>query len=156
MRRPLAWALWFVAFFWIWMLLVGDWNRVEWIAGTIVAAVAATIAELLRASTRMQLLVPLDVLRKSALVLPMVFVDFGILVVALARSLATGRVTRGQYVSRPIDPGPKTTSAGVARRAWIVLLAGYSPNAYVVDIDAERETVLLHDLVPYRRSEEPA
>jgi hypothetical protein len=86
----------------------------------------------------------------------MVFVDFGILVAVLVRSLATRRVVRGRYVTRPFEPGPTTTAAGAARRAWTVLLAGYSPNAYVVDIDVERGTVLLHDLVPYRRSEEPA
>jgi multisubunit Na+/H+ antiporter MnhE subunit len=155
-QRGFAWVLWFVAFFWLWMLLVGDWNPIEWIAGGIVAAVAATIAEFIRRLTRTRLLVPFDVLRQSALVFPMVFVDFGILVFALARSLATGRFVHGRYVTRAIDPGPKTTPAGAARRAWIVLLAGYSPNAYVVDIDVENETVLLHDLVPYRRSEEPA
>jgi hypothetical protein len=37
-----------------------------------------------------------------------------------------------------------------------VLIAGWSPNAYVVDIDEESGTVLLHDLVPNRASEEPA
>jgi multisubunit Na+/H+ antiporter MnhE subunit len=155
-RRVIAWALWFVALFWLWMFLVGDWNRIEWIAGACVAAVAATIAEGIRGSARVQLLVPLDVLRSSVLVLPMVFVDFGILLFALGRSLATGRVVRGRYRRRSISPGPKTTPAGAARRAWIVLLAGFSPNAYVVDIDADDETVLLHDVIPYRRSEEPA
>jgi hypothetical protein len=37
-----------------------------------------------------------------------------------------------------------------------VWLAGFSPNAFVIEIDAERDTVLIHDLVPWRRSEEPA
>jgi hypothetical protein len=34
--------------------------------------------------------------------------------------------------------------------------ANFSPNAYVVDVDPHAHTVVLHDLVPYRRSEEPA
>jgi hypothetical protein len=155
-RTPLAWLLWFVAFFWLWMLMVGDWNRIEWIAGACAAAVAATIAELLRRAAGTQLRVSFGVLRASALVLPMVVVDFGILVVALARSIAARRVVRGRYLTRAFDPGPKTTPDGAPRRAWTVLAAGYSPNAYVVDIDVEGRTVLLHDLVPYRRSEEPA
>jgi hypothetical protein len=152
----LPWALWFVALFWLWMFLVGDWNRIEWIAGGCGAAVAATIAELLRRAARVELGVSADVLRASALVFPMVFVDFAILVAVLVRSLAARRVVRGRYVTRSFDPGPKTTPAGTARRAWTVLLAGYSPNAYVVDVDVEGRTVLVHDLVPYRRSEEPA
>jgi hypothetical protein len=150
------WALWFAAIFWIWMLLVGDWNRIEWIGGACVAAVTASIAEALRRVARIELAVSAEVVRASALVFPMVFVDFAILVAVLARSLVTRSVVRGAYVTRPFDPGPKTTPAGASRRSWTVLLAGYSPNAYVVDIDVERETVLLHDLVPYRRSEEPA
>jgi hypothetical protein len=35
-------------------------------------------------------------------------------------------------------------------------MATYSPNAYVVDYDLERGTVLLHDLVPNEQSEAPA
>jgi len=155
-RAWLAWCAWFLAFFWLWMLLVADWNRIEWIAAACAAAVAATIAEAIRRIVRLQLSVELGVLRRSAVVLPMVFVDFGILVAVLVRSLVSRRVVRGRYLTRRFDPGPKTTPAGEARRAWTVLLAGYSPNAYVVDIDVERETVLLHDLVPFRRSEEPA
>jgi hypothetical protein len=155
-RVGVSWVLWFVSFFWLWMFLAADWNRIEWIAGACVAAVAATIAEPLRRAAGVRLLVPRVVLRASALVFPMVFVDFGILVWVLARSLAARQVIRGRYLSRPFESGPKTTPAGVAHRAWTVLLAGYSPNAYVVDIDPDRGVVLLHDLVPYRRSEEPA
>jgi hypothetical protein len=151
-----AWLVWFVAFFWLWMLLVGEWNGIEWVAGACAAAVAATIAEPLRRSSGLTLELPPDLLRGSALVLPMVFVDFGILTLALARSVVTGRVVRGRYVTHRLEPGPRTTSAGAARRAWTVLLAGYSPNAYVVDFDPASGEVLLHDLVPNRRSEEPA
>jgi hypothetical protein len=59
-------------------------------------------------------------------------------------------------MARPFDAGPKTTPSGAAYRAWTTLLGGYSPNASVIDIDVERNLVLLHDLVPWRRSEEPA
>jgi hypothetical protein len=155
-RSLLAWGLWFLAFFWVWMLLVGDWNRIEWIGGACVSAVAATIAEPVRRTARVDLGVALEVVRGGTSALLMVFVDFGILVVALARTLVTGRSVRGSYITRSFDPGPKTTPAGAVRRAWTVLIAGYSPNAYVVDIDVEERTVLLHDLVPHRNSEKPA
>jgi multisubunit Na+/H+ antiporter MnhE subunit len=151
-RGVLPGVAWFVAFFWMWMFLVADWNRIEWIAGALVAAVAATLTEVVRRAMRVRLELAPGVLRQSALVLPMVFVDFAILVRALARR----PTVHGRYVMRDIDPGPKTTPAGVARRAWTVLLAGYSPNAYVVDIDPETRRVVLHDLVPHRRSEERA
>lgn len=48
------------------------------------------------------------------------------------------------------------SGTGQCSRAWTVLLSGYSPNAYVVDIDPETNEVLIHDLIPWRKSEEPA
>jgi hypothetical protein len=75
---------------------------------------------------------------------------------ALIVSVARRRVVRGAFVTRTFDAGAKTTERGKAHRAWTVLLAGFSPNAYVIRIDEERDTVLVHDLVTWRRSEEPA
>jgi hypothetical protein len=156
LRHLSAWTAWWFALFWLWLLLTGDWNRVDLIGAACGAAVAATIAELIRAAARQPLPVPLERLRSSASVLPIVFADFGIVMWALFRSLAARRVVRGAFVTRNFDAGPKTTPRGQAHRAWTVLLASYSPNAYVIDIDVERDTVLLHDLVTWRRSEEPA
>jgi hypothetical protein len=61
---------------------------------------------------------------------------------------------RGRFRARALAAGGEGPDA-VARRAWTVLLAGYSPNAYVVDLDPETQQVILHDLVPHRASEEP-
>lgn len=155
-RGAAAYAAWWIGLFWLWMLLVGSWDRIDLAAGAIVAAVAAAIAETARRASRVELSVPLEVVRAAASTPLTVFTDFGILVLALARSLARRRVVRGRYLARSFDPGPRTTTRGKSRRAWTVLLGGYSPNAYVIDIDPERKLVLLHDLVPSRRSERPA
>jgi len=151
-----AWTAWWLALFWLWLLLVGDWNRIEVIGAACGAAVVATVAEFVRAAARAPLTVPLGPLRSLPHSLAIVPVDFGILVWALVRSLVQRRVVRGAFVTRPIDAGAKTTPTGTAHRAWTVFVAGFSPNAYVVDIDPDADTVLLHDLVPWRRSEEPA
>lgn len=156
LRTVAAWVGWWIVLFWLWMLLVGDWNHIEWIGGACVATVAATVAELARSVAGVSLqpsLAPIKAAPKAWLV---VFSDFGILVYALFRSLARREVVRGRYVERQTDAGEKTTPRGAAHRAWTVLIAGYSPNAYVVDIDPDDGTVLLHDLIPKRTSEEPA
>ena len=142
--------------FGMWLMLVADWSRVNAVAGVCVAAVAATVAECARAVARENLTVSGRTARAAVSVPLSVLVDFGILVLALGRSAAERRVVRGRYMEREVDPGPKTTPAGRARRAWLALLAGYSPNAYLVDIDPETGIALLHDLVPRRSSEEPA
>src|SRR4051794_18477627 len=136
-RRVIAWCCWWAAFWWTWMLLVGEWNRIEWIAGACVATLAATLAETVHAFAGVRLGLPLERLARAPAALAMVFVDFGILAVALVRP-GTG----GRFVARDFEPG------AAPRRAWTVLIAGFSPNAYVVDVDEERRVVLLHDLVP--------
>jgi predicted lysophospholipase L1 biosynthesis ABC-type transport system permease subunit len=151
-----AWLCWWVACYWLWLLFVGTWDRIDGVAGAVVAVVAATLAERGRRAARIHPRVAVERLARSATVPLIVFADFGVVTYALVASIARRRVVRGRYLARDFAAGPKTTPEGAAHRAWTVLLAGYSPNAYVVDIEPEENVVLIHDLVPWRRSEEPA
>jgi hypothetical protein len=153
-KHVAPWLAWWLALFWLWFLLVGEWNREEVVAAAIAAALAASIAELARVRTGFAARIPLRDLQALPKALGMVFVDFGILVWALVVSAARCRVVRGEFVSREAEGGGAVTRS-VGRRAWAVLLSSYSPNAYVVDLDPESRQVLLHDLVPNRASEEP-
>jgi hypothetical protein len=145
------WVVWFVVLWWFWMLLVGEWNHFEWIAATAAAAVGASLFELMRSVTSADARVPPVWLERAATVPWQIFVDFGIVTWALVRSALTGRVVRGVFRAHefPADEGP-----GV--RAWAAYAADFSPNAYVVEIDPDRNLALLHDLVPNRSSEQPA
>jgi hypothetical protein len=138
------------------MLLVGDWTRLVVIAGACLAAVAATIAEAARSVAGVRMRVPAERLRAGMGAPLTVVADFAVLTRVLITSLARKDVVRGRYVVRELAGGPWKAPRGAARQAWTVLLAGYSPNAYVVDVDADRNVVLLHDLVLSLRSEEPA
>lgn len=145
-----AWLLWWAALFWLFLLLAGDWNRIELVGAACVATVGASLAEALRSAAGVRPRVPLHLLVPALTVPVLVVVDFGIVIWALFLSLGRRRVVRGRFRARPVDPGD------AVERAWTVLLASYSPNAYVVDIDPERELVLVHDLIPWRKSEDPA
>lgn len=149
-RHATAWILWWGALFWLFLLLAGDWNRIELAGAACVATVGASVAETLRSVAGVRPRVPLRLLAAALTVPAIVVADFGIVMWALAASLARRRVVRGRFRARPVDPGD------AVERAWTVLVSGYSPNAYVVDIDPERELVLVHDLIPWRKSEEPA
>jgi hypothetical protein len=138
------------------MLHVGQWDRIDAAAGAVTAVVAAAIAEHARRAANVHPRVALGPFKRSLAMPLIVFADFALLTYALAISIARRRVVRGRYLARDFRAGPKTTPEGAAHRAWTVLLAGYSPNAYVIDIDPEENVVLIHDLVPWRRSEEPA
>ena len=155
MKRVLPLLAWWLVLFWFWFLLVGEWNRQEVIAAAIAASIAAPLAELARLRTGFSASVPLRAVADLPQVLGMVVVDFGIVSWALVRSLAHRRIVRGKLVSRQLEGGA-VAPRGVGPRAWTVLVACYSPNAYVIDVDPEQQGVLLHDLVPHRASERPA
>jgi hypothetical protein len=142
-------AMW-LALFWLWLLLAGDWNRIEIIAAACGAAVAATIGEIARSRAGVEPRLPLVWVARAWSVPHQIFVDFWIVTVALARSLVSRRIVRGEFRAHRF---PAKEGQGV--RAWAVWAAQFSPNAYVVEVDAERELVLVHDLVPNRSSEKP-
>jgi hypothetical protein len=152
-KHAVPWLAWWLALFWLWFLLVGEWNPQEWVAAAVAATIAASLAELARTRTGFRARLPLRALADLPQALGMVVVDFGIVTWALVSSVARGRVVRGRLVSRELETA--AAARGVGPRAWTVLVASYSPNAYVIDVDPETRIVLLHDLVPNRRSESP-
>ena len=155
MKHVVAWLAWWLALFWLWLLLAGEWNRQEWVAAAIAATIAATLAEVARAHTGFHGTLPLRAFGDVGQAAAMVVVDFGILVRALLASAVRRRVVRGRLVSRELAGG-SAAARDVGDRAWTALAASYSPNAYVIDIDRRERRVLLHDLVPNSRSERPA
>lgn len=154
MKHVIPWLAWWLALFWLWMLLVGEWNREELVAAAIAATIAATLAEFARMRTGFAARLALRDLAVVPKALGMVFVDFGIVVWALLVSVVHRRVVRGRFISREVSHR-STVTRGVGPRAWAMLVAAYSPNAYPVELDPETKQVLVHDLVPHRASEEP-
>jgi hypothetical protein len=154
-RHAGAWLLWWVALFWLWFLLVGEWNRIELVAAAAAATVGASIAEPIRAVAGMRFAIPLRLVPSALQAVAMVIVDFGILMGILFKSLARRQVHRGRFVVRDFDV-VGTDARSFGERAFRTFAANFSPNAYVVDMDPERRSVLLHDLLVFRKSEEPA
>jgi len=153
-RHVAFWAGWWIALFWLWLLLVGQWNANELVAAAAAATIAASLAELARMRTGFTARIPLRALADLPQVLGMVVLDFGIVVWALLASVARREVVRGAFRERELSR--REDAKGVGARAWVALSASYSPNAYVIDVDPESGQVLLHDLRPNRRSESPA
>ncbi len=144
LRLAAGFVWWWVALFWLWLLVAGDWNRVELVGAACAGAAGAILAvcgqQLVGATVR-----PASGAFRGAWSVPVaILVDAGILLRCLVR-----RDVEGTFVVRRVD------LRGASERAWTVLVAGYSPNAYVVDVDPERGEALLHDLVPRRSSESP-
>jgi hypothetical protein len=153
-KHVVAWVAWWVALFWLWLLLVGEWNREQVVAAAIAATIAGAGAEFARTRTGLAAPLPFRILAAVPQALGMVVVDFGLVSWALLASVLRRRVVRGRFITRELEPG-SCVARGVGHRAWTVLVASYSPNAYPVDVDPETQRVLLHDLIPHRDSERP-
>ena len=148
------WLAWWTLLFWLWFAFVGEWDRYEWIAGGCAAAIGATSALVVRRLGVLRFRPQPRWIGRARRVPLQVLVDFGILALALAHT-ALGRRPAGAF-RRKEFPGRSRDAEGAFRRGWVGVMATYSPNAYVVDYDLERGTVLLHDLVPNEQSEAPA
>lgn len=153
MRHAAAWVVMWIACFWLWLLLAGDWNRIEWIAAASGATVAATVGEIVRSRADVWPRVPLRLLAQSRSVPAMIVADFGLLVWVLLLSLFRRKVVRGAFRSHELPAGD---AGSPGFRAAASIAATYSPNAYVLSVEEERNLVLLHDLVVWRQSEKPA
>lgn len=155
MKHVAFWVGSWIALFWLWMLLVGEWQATEWVAAAGAATVGASLGEIARVRAGFAARLPLRAIVDVPQILRAVVVDFGIVVWALVVSVTRRDVVRGAFRSHELETGGEDLR-GVGLRAWTEIAATYSPNAYVVEIEPERGLVLLHDLVPHRPSERPA
>lgn len=155
MKHVAAWVAWWLTLFWLWILLVGEWDATQWVAAAGAATVGASLGEIARARADLAPRLPAGALVDVPQILRAVVVDFGIVVWALLVSIVRRDVVRGAFRSHELETGGED-ARGVGLRAWTEIAATYSPNAYVVEIEPERRLVLLHDLVPHRPSERPA
>ena len=146
--RILLWCAWWVAFFAIWMLLVSVLVAEEIVAGAGAAALAATVAEIVRVQDYRRFRPdPRWVIRVVRLPAPM-----------LADCIVLARVVWRRVVRRdPISPGAfralRFESGGdsgraAARRAFIVAAIAITSNTVVVGIDEEEDIMLVHQLDP--------
>jgi hypothetical protein len=144
-KHAAAFSLWVVILWWLWQLLVGEWSHYEWIFGLGAALVAAAIAELARVRGGISAPLPWRIVKATPAALGMVVWDFATVMLVLARR-GSGSFRTTEF-KQPND---------VPHRAWGTIVADYSPNAYIVDIDPDTGRVLTHHLVPRQISQDPA
>jgi multisubunit Na+/H+ antiporter MnhE subunit len=144
MRRLATWAAFWVVLFPLWLLYEGEWDRTEVVAGAAAATIGATAATiavevaLLRHRLESRLLV------RVAKVPWAVVREFGVIAWFLVRNpRGGGQFQRYEFPARS-DP------VGRARRTFTALVATYSPNSYVVDVDGE---LVAHTLKPVPRDQ---
>lgn len=154
-RAVAAASAWAGVLAFVFIGFVGEWTAVDWAGAGATAVLAALLTVPMTLEGLFNLRGRLRWVGELAAPFGQVFIDFGIITAFLARSMVAGRRGTGAFVARNFEAGKKDPEA-TARRGFVMLAATLSPNSYVVDINAERDQRLSHDLVPHRASERPA
>jgi multisubunit Na+/H+ antiporter MnhE subunit len=141
-----AWLVWWVLLMSLWVMLDDSLATDELLAGAGAAAIAALVAEVAgyQAATRFRMrlrwLAP-------ALRLPgQVAGDMVTVYAALWRRLAHGEQPDSAFVTERVRFGDDTP-AGVTRRVLLIGARSLAPNAFALGIDADTNTMVLHQLV---------
>jgi multisubunit Na+/H+ antiporter MnhE subunit len=150
----LSWSVWAVLLFLLWLVLVGTVTPLELYAGACAAAIGATAAELVRSRGLLGLRVELRWLVSARRPLGQIFPDFGLLALALLRTIARRRPPPDAYVAIDLS-GSAADPRSAGWRAVAAAAGSLAPNTVVVDVDRERALMLVHKLVPERGPARP-
>lgn len=146
LHRAATWFAWWVLLMSLWVAVDDSLQFDELLAGAGAAALAAVVAELAshQAATRFKVRAAWLV---RALRLPgEVARDTVTVFAALARTLVTRRPPEGAFRELPARYGDDSP-LGETRRVLITGAESLAPNKFVLGIDAERDVMVVHQLV---------
>jgi multisubunit Na+/H+ antiporter MnhE subunit len=153
-RRAGVWLIWWVLMMMFWIILDDSLATDELLAGAAAAALAATLAELAgyQAATRPRMrfkwLGP-------ALRLPVdLAADTWTVFAALWRQLARGQQPPSGFREVAVRFGGQSMEAKT-RRALLVAGKSVAPNTFVLGLDAERDVMVVHQLVVTKETGSP-
>lgn len=151
-KRLGAWLVWWVSLMALWIIADDSVAADELLAGAGAAALAAVLAEVAghQAATRPRLRITW---LRPALRLPVhVARDTAVVFVALWRMIVRGEAPRSAFLEVPVRFG-QHTNEGAARRALLVAGRSLAPNRLALGLDAQRNVLVVHQLVPRREGE---
>ena len=130
----------------LWIIVDDSVQTDELLAGAGAAALAAAFAEFVSELARTWLRVRARWLWRALRLPRDVVRDTGIVFTALGRMILTGEKPRSVFREIPVRSGP-ATAEGRSRRALIIGSMSLAPNTFALGIDAERNVMVVHQLV---------
>ena len=141
------WFAWWAALVVVWLLLVDTLDPDELVVGAFAAAVAASVAVAVHRLGYIRFRPRLAWLREVPALCVGIVADCGLLAAALWRRVVRRERVGGTMFRVPFHHGGDNGRDG-ARRALVNFAVSITPNSYVVDIDPEGDSLLVHRLVP--------
>jgi multisubunit Na+/H+ antiporter MnhE subunit len=142
-----TWLAWWGVLVVVWLLLVETLQPDELAVGGVAAAIAATAAAAVHRRGYIRFSPRVAWLRETPWIIGSAIVDCGLLGAALWRRIVRRQPVHGATFRVPFHHGGDNGRDG-ARRALVNFAVSFTPNSYVVDIDPEGDSLLVHQLVP--------
>jgi len=148
-HRAATWLAWWVLLMSLWVAVDDSLQFYELLAGAGAAALAALAAEIASHQAATRLEIRAAWLARAVRLPGEVVRDTWIVFAALARTLATRRPPPGGFGELPVRYGDDTP-LGVTRRVLLTGAGSLAPNKFVLGMDAERDVMVVHELVADR------
>lgn len=143
----LPWFGWWVGSMLLWLLLTSTVNASEAIVGFGASAIVATATEIVRARGAFEFRPRMRWIR-FAVRIPVQIASDTVKVFRVLLLHVTGRKrVRASWHALPFRYGRKDNASDVARRGLAILAISTSPNSVAVDIDPDKDELLVHQLV---------
>lgn len=142
----LLFGAWWAAMFAAWFALVDTVAMPEIVLGAFAAAIAAAVAVAVHRRGYIRFRPRARWLRQTPRLAWTVVADSALLAGALWRRVVHGEAVEGRTLRIAFDHGGDNGRDG-ARRALVNLSISLTPNSFVIDIDPEAHSLLVHQLV---------
>jgi multisubunit Na+/H+ antiporter MnhE subunit len=146
-RLAVLWAVWWAALLVGWLLLVDTFDPEELVVGTVGAFLGATVAVAVHRRGYIRFWPRAAWLAHMPSLAWSVVVDCWLLAEALWRKVVLRQQVAGTTIRVPFHYGGDNGRDG-ARRALVNASVSLTPNTFVIDIDPEADSLLVHQLVP--------
>jgi multisubunit Na+/H+ antiporter MnhE subunit len=145
-RRAVAWLTWWILLMSFWVILDDSVATDELLAGAGAAALAAFLAELVTYQAAARMRIRARWLARVIGLPGQVAGDTVIVFAALWRRLAHGEEPPSGFRALPVPYGDDTAE-GKTRRALLIGGKSLAPNTFVLGIDRDTSTMVIHQLV---------
>jgi multisubunit Na+/H+ antiporter MnhE subunit len=132
----------------LWLAITSTFRGSELVAGAVAAVLTAAAVEAVRERERFVFRPRLRWVRRAFRLPARVVTDTWLLTTVLVRHVSGSKRVRGAFVAVPFRYGSGDDPEDAARRALLVAGLSVAPNSVVVGVDADRDEVLVHQLVP--------
>ena len=141
------WAAWWVGGMLLWLLLTTSFDLSEAAVGVAAAGIAATAVAVVSSRRPIGFRPRLRWSYRALRIPVRVALDTWSVTEALWLHATGRRAIRGRWSAVPFAHGGADDPVAAARRALIALEVTIVPNSFLVGVDAERDVLLIHQLV---------